>query len=105
MPETFVMRSYEVVCPTIDNKGNVVNYDFQFQQGLKLAGFEGWTEFDSMGYWQGKFERGRTFQIYSDTCRGGSDTLQLLCNIARKAMPDQKAIQVVDKGYITLVEA
>lgn len=97
----YTMQRYEVVAPVVNNSGDESGYPEAFRLLLWSAGFEGWTEVVSVGYWQGSYEPGVTFVIYSN-----KPILQSLCDLARAAMPDQNCIQVtVSDGFTTLVEA
>lgn len=96
------MRKFEVVVPTVKNDGTELNYVLAFRDVLSNAGFTGWTEQASIGYWYGKMEPGIVFTFYSED----QNTLERLCNLARMVMHDQEAIQVtIGEGLTTLVEA
>lgn len=118
---TYTMYRYEIVVPITNNEGQFANYMQFIRQGLISRGFTGWTENASTGFWVdpntkiGKFENGTVITIYSEGNREFAEpidgkhllnTLELLCEVARSAMPDQIFIQVTkSESTVTLIEA
>lgn len=95
------MMRYEIIAPAVKNDSSVSNYAQAFREALLDNYIEGWTEWETVGYWMGKAEPGTMFTIFHTL-----DITGLLSNIARKAMPDQEAIQVVTSPVPSqLVEA
>lgn len=128
--DTYTLFRYELVAPHVRNDGSESDYLFTVRGGLVLAGFTGWTEFNSCGYWLGKLEVGTTFVIYATehrrTCPDHGDmhglswcemdgcgkhttavpTAEILSKVARACMPDQQAIQIVKFPHpVELIEA
>lgn len=102
----YMMHRYEMVVPMVNNDGEYVDYIDNVRAALMEAGFTGWTEYITNGYWNGTFEPGYTIMIYSESNRQGIDTIETLCNIGRNAMQDQEVIQVtVNSGLCTITEA
>jgi hypothetical protein len=66
---TYQLRRFEVVAPHVRNDGSESRYPEALREGLSAVGFEGWTELPSHGYWQGKFEHGTTFVLFSEDQR------------------------------------
>jgi hypothetical protein len=95
--------------PHVKRDGTPSGYAEAFAAALEGQGFEGWTEVQTVGHWQGKREAGTTFVIFSADTRGEWGgrvrTLDLLTNLARASAPDQDAVQVVSAEFVTLVEA
>lgn len=110
--DTYLLRRYEVVAPHVRNDGSESDYAGMVRAGLIVAGFSGWTEMQTVGYWLGKFEPGTTFVVYAEPMRSESPgdlpiaTREILARLARDAMPDQDAVQVVEAPHdVVLVEA
>lgn len=109
---TYTLRRFEVVAPAVRNDGAPSGYAAALRAGLTAADFTGWTELETVGYWHGASEAGTTFVIYADDVRADParghrafDTADILARLARAAMPDQVAIQVVSGETVTLREA
>lgn len=103
--DTYRMRTFTLTVPSVDNDGLPVPYLEKVRAGLEEAGFTGWTEIASNGYWNGKLEPGTVITIYvpeNETFNVASK----LGVIGRTCMPDQEAVQVTVSGDIlTLIEA
>lgn len=109
---TYTLARFEVVAPHVCNDGSASGYPAAFRAALTRHGIDGWSEFESVGYWQGKRERNVTFVIYSEALRDDHvserkrATVDILLEAARACMPDQDAIQVVQYPLpVTLREA
>ena len=94
------MVRHELVVPKVRNDGTPSGYPELIREGLIGAGIDGWTEFETAGYWQGKREEGITFVIFAM-----EDITEKIGQVARFVMTDQEAIQVVLADTVTLVEA
>lgn len=101
-PRTHHMTRHTIVAPAVDNDGrSALRYVRALRADLLELGINGWTEYESVGYWHGKREPGTLFEIYRER-----DESARLALIARRAMPDQEAIQItVDAAPVRLVEA
>jgi len=99
---TYHFATYTLTVPSVDNDGNPVPYLEKVRAGLEEAGFSGWTETPSVGYWKGVFEPGTVITIYAPR---SSATFKRLGNIGRYAMPDQEAVQVTVGADVVLAEA
>lgn len=116
------MRRYTLTAPKVDNVGEPSGYPSKVRDALLDAGIDGWTEYDTIGWWRGVGEAGTTFEIYRmaapqpfthGTPERGDATdaytrdvfLVQLARIGRACMPDQEAVQVtMDHSTITLTE-
>lgn len=108
---TYNLHRYEIVTPSVRNDGSPSDYLENLRERLEGAGFSGWTEIASMGFWLGKLEPGTTIVIYAPPTMENSDRAQvstatILARIGRASMPDQDAVQVVHTPIeTTLIEA
>lgn len=136
--QTYQLRRFELIAPHVRNDGSASYYPEALRAALSAAGFEGWTEIVSHGYWLGTYEHGTTFVLYSADvridvmgeallsdadvcscpdgsaegiterecgCRVRRNTADMLAALARRAMPDQDAIQLVIGEPVELREA
>lgn len=93
---TYDLCRFELVAPAVRNDGAPSGYRDSVRELLAAAGFTGWSEVDSVGFWHGKLEPGTTFVLYAPQYQQTEQlTLQLLADIGRRAMPDQDAVQAV----------
>lgn len=104
--QTYHLHRFEIVAPAVRNDGEPSDYLAQLRDGLETAGFTGWTEIPSVGYWLGKLEPGTTVVIYAPPTMLDGETASVLARVGRAAMPDQDAIQVCHTPIqTTLIEA
>lgn len=102
------MKSYEmhrvtIVAPAVKNDGSISGYPAAMRDALLGAGIDGWTEYETVGSWNGKRGLGTVFEIY---LMETAQTVPELGAAARGVMPDQEAIQItVDPAPVTLYEA
>lgn len=106
---TYNLRQYSIVAPEVHNDGTPSNAVCRVRAELKALGFN-WMETAELGFWEGHGEPGILFTIYApDTWRWAADdatTVDVLAKLARRAMPDQDAIQVtMSPAPYTLIEA
>lgn len=117
---TYTLRRFEVIAPHVRNDGTPSGYPAAFAAGLRRAGFTGWTEHaPHVGYWQGKRETGTRFEVFAPDERLDErepmhvrpfptptrPTADVLAEVARAAMPDQDAVQLVVGEVVELREA
>lgn len=100
--DNYTLTRYEIEVMDCDNNGRVAPYRAEFRAGLIRAGFTGWKESPGqLGYWLGEYETCTTFIIYAP-----EGLTPKLASIAREAMPDQDAVQVVEfPNPVILIEA
>ncbi len=107
---TYQLRRFELVAPRVTNDRTVSDYPARVRESLQAFGFEGWTEVETHSYWLGKVEPGVTFVIFAEDERAPDwsalpiPTADILARIARSAMPDQDAVQLVIGDIVTLRE-
>jgi hypothetical protein len=89
---TYRMNRYTVVTPRVTNAGHASDYPETFRTALLANGVTGWTEYETTGYWHGKFEPGVLFEVYNGDSTG--NFAAKLGKLARRVMPDQDAVQV-----------
>jgi len=100
---TYHFATYTLTVPSVDNDGNPAPYHLEkVRAGMEEAGFTGWTETASVGYWNGKLEPGTVITLYAPRSHA---TFKRLGIIGRHAMPDQEAVQVTVGADVVLAEA
>ena len=99
---TYELARFELVAPSVTNAGTPSGYREAVRAELEAAGFTGWSELESVGYWLGKLEPGTTFVIYAPA--DGGATLANLAAAGRRAMPDQDAVQAVQAPGIHVLQ-
>lgn len=100
---TYTMRHVEVTLPTVTNDGVPSYYPERFADYLDPKQFTGWTEYEAEGMWNRTRETVRVFTFYLPI-DGWRIKLHELGVTARYVAEDQEAIQVVDRGEVTLIE-
>lgn len=100
---SYLMRAVDVTTPTVDTDGNPNDVVNRFTEALLEAGYTGWTRHASVGAWQGLEEPGWVWTFYLPNV-GWTQNATQLGQLARKVMPDQDAVQVVDHGTVHLAE-
>jgi hypothetical protein len=122
--QAYTMRRYTLTAPLTTNDGSAAldargfpsNHPQIVRDALLDAGIDGWTEYQTVGWWKGKREEGVTFELYRacadmgplalrDNSRDGHTFARQLARIGRRCMPDQEAVQVtVEPVPVTLFE-
>lgn len=99
------MRRYTLIAPIVTNDGANSGYPAAIRAALLEARIDGWTEHETHGYWRGKREPGVMFEILRNAeSRGhGAVFAHRLGRLARRAMPDQEAIQITVEPQTTNV--
>lgn len=102
---SYVMRTVTLTVPAVDNFGTEAPWHLdKVRAGLAAAGFTGWTEVASTGYWMGKLEPGTVVTLYVE--RPTVEMIDQIGQIGRQAMPDQEAVQVtLSHDPVSLYEA
>jgi hypothetical protein len=99
---------HEVIAPAVKNDGTISGYPDALAAALTEASLN-WTAVDTIGCWNGKIEPGRQFTIFAPAMmrawQSTRNTADVIGSIARDAMPDQDAIQVVVDCPVRLIEA
>lgn len=109
--QTYQLTTFTLTVPAVRNDGQPSGYLPAVRDALAAAGFGGWTETASVGYWLGKLEPGHVLTIYAPPTFAAANvpttepTADVLGRIGRAAMPDQDAIQVTIGATVELVEA
>lgn len=103
MPDSYNMRHLEVTLPRVTNTGAVSDYNSEFVRLLEDNGIQGWTQKFAQGVWRGQHEEVTVYTLYVPIAQANL-TRAHLGLWARMAAPDQEAIQVVDRGEVTLFE-
>lgn len=115
--QTYTLTTYTLTVPAVTNAGDPSGYLETVREALSHC-FTGWTEAESVGYWEGKLEPGHVLTIYAaETVAvpaawsvGGigahvAPTADVLGYVGRACMPDQDAIQVTIGPAVELREA
>lgn len=99
------MNHYTITAPAVRNDGTESGYAAVLRALLLQFGIDGWTEHESVGYWHGRREAGTVFTLYRMPGPYTPSVIAAdLARIARRAMPDQEAIQVTYHGSVLVVE-
>lgn len=104
--QSYIMRRYTLVAPHTTNDGARSDYAPAVAVALLEAGIDGWTEYETVGWWRGKPEAGTTFEFFRADSGPVLQFVKTLGHIGRDCMPDQEAIQVTrDESTTTIYEA
>lgn len=105
MDDPFRMLHYTITAPKVRNDGTTADYPQALRAVLLAFGIDGWTEHDTVGVWHGKREPGIVFTVYlTEGLADPTVRLDVLAKLARRAMPDQEAVQVTYHGTLLLAE-
>lgn len=100
------VHAYTLTVPAVTNDGLSAPWHLEkVRAGLEEAGFTGWTETATVGYWRGILEPGTVITVYVPVGKT-IGVASRLGAIGRQAMPDQDAVQVTaSPDELVLVEA
>lgn len=99
------MTRFTVILPIVDNDGVANDSREIMREALRTRGIDGWTEYQTVGSWNGRLEPGTLWEFYRATNHPGAFA-HTLGVIARHVLPLQEAIQVTFEPLTTtLIEA
>lgn len=100
----YTMRHVDVTVPLVMNDGRASGYGGQFEEAVRMLGFNGWTRTEGTGSWHGAREPVAVYTFYLPT-DAANRAIASLNRLGRAVMYDQEAVQLVDHGDVTLWEA
>lgn len=97
--QTYELRRFTIIAPTNTNADIPAPYAQNVRNALGARGLN-WTEYPTVGSWNGYREPGTLFELY---VQRDVQFAYELARLARAAMPDQEAVQVTAEHSTTTV--